>query len=73
MEAERAERERLVREEHDRVHQSEFLFSHLQSDVIMIVGMMKLIEERDRKLAERGIFTVEQEIAGEMIGGRRGE
>ena len=29
--------------------------------------MMKLIEERDRKLAERGIFTVEQEIAGQII------
>ena len=28
---------------------------------------MKLIEERDRKLAERGIFTVEQEIAGQII------
>ena len=41
------ERERLVKEEHDRIHQ----------------GMMKLIEERDKKLAERGIFTIEQEIA----------
>ena len=29
--------------------------------------MMKLIEERDRKLAERGIFTVEQEIAGQIL------
>ena len=35
--------------------------------------MMKLIEERDRKLAERGIFTVEQEIAGEMTAERGGE
>merc|ERR1712038_1428208 len=47
IEAERMERERLVKEEHDRIHQ----------------GMMKLIEERDKKLAERGIFTIEQEIA----------
>ena len=28
---------------------------------------MKLIEERDKKLAERGIFTVEQEIAGRIL------
>ena len=33
---------------------------------MVAVGMMKLIEERDRKLAERGIFTVEQEIAGQI-------
>ena len=46
MEAERKERERLVKEEHDRIHQS----------------MIRLIEERDRKLAERGIFTMEQQI-----------
>ena len=35
--------------------------------IVTVVGMMKLIEERDRKLAERGIFTVEQEIAGLFI------
>ena len=35
--------------------------------IVVTVGMVKMIEERDRKLAERGIFTVEQEIAGEDV------
>ena len=36
----------MVKEEHDKIHQS----------------MMMLIEDREKKLAERGIFTIEQEI-----------
>ena len=35
--------------------------------IVVTVGMVKMIEERDKKLAERGIFTVEQEIAGEDV------